>query len=273
MRFFWLPLLVGCKQLPNIKDLKDLLPEVHFSDMKIEKIDFDGLDAKAVLDVTNPYPVGLSLADTSWKLGLAGNPFLDGTDSEGLQIGPAESSKLRIPFGLKFIDAFKVVTDAKGKDQLPYDFEANLGFDTPVGRVDVPVKKQGELPALHIPKLSLKALRVDGLDLKSQTAKLALDLQMQTDQGAALTFEGFDYDVSFAGSRVADGTALFQSVAGQSDVTLPINLKLLDLGAAIVSAVTKKTPLEVRFTGDASIGTPFGPVPLSFDEKADLTPK
>ncbi|MEQ1567207.1 MAG: LEA type 2 family protein [Myxococcota bacterium] len=272
----WLVVMSGCKELGSMKDLKDLLPEVHFDELKIEKVDFQGLDAKFVIDVTNPYPVELNLAETSWKLGLAGSPFLDGTNEHGVSIAAAETSKTRIPFSLKFADAFSVVTGAKGQDQLPFVLDADLGFDSPVGRVNVPLHREGDLPALHAPKLSLDGLRIEKLDLMKQTATLALDVGMKSEQGSALTFESFTYGIKLAGNDVASGTASIGALGATQDsrnVTLPVELKLLGLAGAVVEAVTKKSQVKVRLTGDASIGTPFGAIPFGFDEIADLTPK
>lgn len=263
----------GCKSVQNLPDLKELLPVVQFANLKVDHVDFSKVDTTFVLDVTNPYPVGLSVAKTDWKLGLAGHPFLDGTDSDGVSIGASETSKVRIPVSVKFVDAFSVVTDAQGKDELPYTLDVDLGFDTPVGPASIPVHHAGALPALHAPKFSLKALRVERLDVLHQTASLAIDLGMTTEQGSALTFDAFGYDLKLAGSDVASGDVKVGPLSGADTVTIPVDVKLLGLGTAVVDALTKKAPLKVRLTGDLSVGTPFGAVPLSFDESADLTPR
>jgi hypothetical protein len=268
----WL-LLGGCKQLPNMRDLKDLLPEVHFDELKVDDIDFQKLEARFVLDVTNPYPVELDLAETSWKLGLAGSPFLDGTNEKGTLISASETSKVRIPFTMRWTDAFAVVSQARASDTLPYTLDADLGFDSPVGRVDVPLHREGDMPALHAPKLSLKGLRVAGLDLGRQTATIEVDLGLDSDQPSALTFEAFQYGLKLAGHDVASGTAQVGAVQDNKTVTLPADIRLVALGEAVVDALTQKKPVKVRLTGDASVGTPFGVVPFDFDESADLTPR
>lgn len=265
--------LAGCKEVGSMKKLKELLPEVRFDELKLEQVTFQKLDARFVLDVTNPYPLDLELAQTSWKLGLAGSPFLDGTDDEGLSIGASQTSKARIPFSMKFADALAVVGGARGQDQLPFVLDADLGFDSPIGRVTVPLHREGELPALHTPKVKLEALRVESLDLAKQTATLALDLGLSSDQGSAITFDAFDYGIKIAGNDVASGKATIGAVTGTKAVTLPIEVKLLGLGAAAVEAITKKGEVKVRLTGQASIGTPFGAIPLDFDEATDLIPR
>jgi LEA14-like dessication related protein len=263
----------GCKDPRAMGDLKKLLPEVSFADLKVDRIDFEGLDAKIVLHVKNPYPLGLDLAQASWKLGLAGSPFLDGTNDKGLSVPANDIGKLRLPFSLKFADAFRVVAGSDGLEQLPYTFDADLGFDTPIGEVSIPFAHQGELPALHLPTVSLTALRVGGIDLARQTASIELDLRLQSDQPSPLAFDAFDYDLRLAGQHVADGQARIGAVDGTKDVTLPIDLQLVSIGTAIVDILRGNEPVSVRLQADATVDTPFGAVPLTVDRTADLTPR
>jgi Late embryogenesis abundant protein len=268
--------LTGCALLEDISKLKELRPEVHFDDLKVDAVNFQGLDGKFVIDVKNPYPAKLNMAGFSWALGLAGSPFLDGVNNKGLLLQKQDSSKVRIPFSVKYADIFNVVKNAKGKDNVPYSFDTKLTFDTktPLGKITIPVHHDGDLPTLHIPKFNLKALRVAKLDVLKQVATLELDLGLNTDQGSALTFESFNYGIKLAGNDVADGDAVIGALTDSKTVTLPINLKLLSLGETVVNAITKKnSPLKVRLTGNAQVKTPFGLVPLNFDEMTDLTPK
>ncbi len=263
--------MTGCKQgLPKMPDLSEVLPKVRFKDVKVSEIDFGGLDAKLVLEVDNPYPLGLQLAEKSWTLDLAGQRFLDGTDDEGLDIEPAATSPVRIPVSMKWADAFGVATNAKGKDQLPFALHADLGFTTPIGDVRVPLDHEGELPALHKPKISLKALRVEKLDLLKQTASLALDVNLESDQGSPLSFDAFAWDLSLNGSDAAAGTARIGAVEASQLVTLPIDLKLLGIGVAIVDAIKDQGKLDVALKANADVATPFGVVPLKVNEVATL---
>ena len=86
-------------------------------------------------------------------------------------------------------------------------------------------------------------------------------------------FETFGWGLKLAGADVASGNTVIGSVTGDQEVTLPIDLDLVGMGEAIVAALTKKTELKVRLTADAEVGTPFGVVPLSVDEVADLIPR
>ena len=79
--------------------------------------------------------------------------------------------------------------------------------------------------------------------------------------------------LKLAGYDVASGRAQVGSVQDSKTITLPADIRLVSLGAAVVDALTDKKPVKVRLTGDASVGTPFGVVPFDFDETAELTPR
>ena len=266
-----LTLLAGCgPKMPQLGKLKDLLPEATFETFKVKDIDFQGLDSVFVFQIDNPYPVGLELEAMNWKLGLANHDFLDGSKDKKIDIDPNASSPVRVPVSLKFEDVFKVAKDAKGAGEVPWAFTGDFTFKTPIGPVTLPFQQRGVMPALSAPKISLKALRVGKLDLKTQTASLELDLGLATEQSGPLNVSKFGYGIKLAGTEVASGNAKIDAFEGNTTMTLPFDIKLLDLGATIVDAVTQKTQLKVRLNADAEVATPVGPVPLTINEVTDL---
>jgi LEA14-like dessication related protein len=264
-------LLSGCTKggLPKLPDLKELLPTVRFEKLKFDKVDFTHADATFVLAVDNPHPIGLELAELNWALSLVGSDFLDGKHGKGIDIDPKGTSKVRFPVSLQWGDLLTVAGDMKGKDEVAWGLDGDIAFDTPLGKLDVPYKLDGTMPVLHLPKVSLDALRVAKLDLLKQTATLELDVGMKSDQGTPLSIAGLNYGLKLSGTEVATG----ETRSDGSTVTLPIELKLLELGVVIVDAITKKTELKVGFDADATIGTPLGEIPLAISELATLALK
>jgi len=267
-----LALLAGCgKHPPKLGKLKDLLPEVSFEELKVKDIDFHGMETAFVFKVENPYPLGLELETLNWTLDLVGNDFLDGAKDKGIDIDPNAASKVRIPVGVKFVDVFKIAGDAKAAGEVPWNIKGDFSFKSPIGPLTIPVRAQGVMPALSAPKVSLQALRVGKLDLRTQTASLELDIGLSSDQAAPLTFSKFGYGIKLAGTEVASGDARIATIEdGEGTMTLPIDLKLLELGATIVDAVTKKSVLKVRLDADAEVDTPVGTIPLVVKEIRDL---
>ncbi len=262
--------LSGCAKLPKLGELSDYLPKVSFKKLDVKDVDFKGAKSTFVLDVDNPHPVGLQIPKVNWDLDLGGSDFLDGVKDSPIEVLASEVTPVRVPVDVKWANIFNVVKDVKGKDDVPYAFGGDLTVDTPVGPLKVPFKHEGQLPVLHVPKVSLKALRVEKLDILKNTATLALDIGLDSEQGSAIGVDGFDYDVKLSGTKVADGVAAISAIDGSTTATLPINLKLLELGTTIVNAITKKETLEVGLDADASFDTPLGVIPLKINETQKL---
>lgn len=261
--------LSACKGIANMPDIRVVKPELTFKDLRVKAIDFQGIDTRFVLRVQNPYPVKLKVASNDWKLKLAGEDFLDGTGGK-LDIEARQSSPVRIPVAMQWADMFRVAGSLKGKDEIPFVLRTTMGFDTPLGRVQVPLRHQGTLPALHKPRISLKGIRVEGLNLATQTARLALDVGVASDQGAAIGFDAFDYRIRFNGANVVNGQTSMANIGDEGTLTVPISLKLLNLGAGIVRAVKNKGTLDVGLAADIDVATPFGIVPLQVDRSKNM---
>lgn len=264
-----LVVLAGCgKHTPG---LKKLLPKASFAKFEVEKIDFEHAETVFVFDIENPYPVGLDLAKLDWKLGVAGNPLLDGTRDKGVNVDPASTSKVRVPVAVRFEDIFAVAADAKGAGEVPWAMDVTMGFQTPIGPIDLPLHETGVMPALTAPRVKLEALRLGRLDVAAGTVGLELDLGLESDQTKPVNFERFAYGLTFEGERVIDGNATIAPIVdGKGLVTLPIDLKLVNLGAAIVQALTKKSELQVGIEADAAVATPFGAIPLKVNKERKL---
>lgn len=268
--------LSGCKHfdLGNL-NLKQYLPKVTFDKMKVEKVDFHGMDTNFRFDVENPYPVGLKLASFAYDLALEDKAFLNSTSASGLDLAAGTTSKMDLPARIQFKEVFELIQDLQGKDEVAYGLKGKFGVETPAGPVEVPFDEKGEMATLKAPKIEPKAVRVGAVNLLQQKATLEIDLGV-TNRAKAHTYgmKAFQYGIDLAGARVADGTLADLSVAAGATetVTLPIQLSLLQLGSTLVSSITQKKPMDVRLDAGLDVDTPLGRIPLSVDQTVNLRP-
>ncbi len=270
-----LPLLLlsGCagKKLPALDGLKNLVPKVSFQEFKLKKVDFQGAETAFVFEVKNPYPVGLDLASLNWDLGVAGHALLDGSKDSGVDIDPAGTSAVRIPVSVKFTDIFAVAADAKKAGEVPWTIHGDFAFNTPVGPLKLPFKQTGVMPALSAPRIQLKALRVDKLDVLKGKVNMALDIGLESDSEKPLNFKKFGYGIKLAGKEVLVGDAQVPVIeGGKGTLTLPLDLQLVQLGTAVVQSITDKGPLEVGLDADTQVDTPFGVIPFKVNRSQEL---
>lgn len=263
--------LSGCLKI--FKDLDQFKPTIKFKELRLRDIDFNAADVDFAFTIRNPNPIKVSFSSLSYDLDLAGSRFFRGKDANGLTLGAEKTSELVLPITVRWTDLIDTVGAIRGKDQIPFVFSGNFGFNTPLGEVKIPFERQGSFPMLQKPTIAFNSLNVGNLDVIHQTASLELKLDVSHEQGSPLSFADFDYDLSLDGSKVANGRVpSFATVeAGKTKtVTLPIDVNLTKLGAAAVNAIRQKEEINVGLKGDMKVNTPYGEIPLNLDKSKKL---
>lgn len=266
-------MVLGCAKLGGLEGLDAYKPTVKFDRLDLGAVTWQGADADFRFTVTNPNPVAVKVASFTYDLDLGGQDFVQGDDDEGLTLSAKGDSALAIPVSLKWADVLSVAGELSGQDQVPFTISGDFGFNTPLGTVKIPWKHEGELPVLEAPGVSLQAARVAGLDIRTQTARLEVDLGLKNKGNSNLSFADLGYQLSLSGTQVASGTVA--SVGGVSGgdtrtVTLPVDVELLKLGASVVNAITKKEKIQVGVSANVDVQTPLGTLPLAISEAGEL---
>jgi LEA14-like dessication related protein len=265
----------SCSQLGALGDaLAPYTPKLQFRNLALKNIDFSKVDVDFVFAVRNPNPISVKLASFGYALGLEGVEMLRGTQADGFKLEARGESELAIPVSLTYTRIFELIGAARGKDRLAFDISGDLGFDTPVGRANVPFRERGDFPVVHAPDVSLKKLAVGDFNLLKGQARLDLTLGMaNTGGGSALGFQNFRYNVSLMGQPVLESVLANVADVGSGetrDVVVPIALNLLTAGKALVDAVSQKKALDVGFAGVVDVRTPFGVIPLDVKRLANM---
>jgi LEA14-like dessication related protein len=261
-------LATGCVKGTGLGALADALeaarPTVSLADLKLTALDFDGVEGDFVFSVDNPNPVGLDLSRFHYALSLNDQGFLEGTEDKGMTLAAGSGTQVVLPVALAFADLLEQLGVADGRDSVPYTLSGWFGVETPLGEVQVPYERSGELPVLRRPEIALSGLRLDSLDILTRQATLAVDLDV-TNPGGALSLADFDYDLIFEGQNVAKGgiEEMTSLDAGSTrTVTLPFTLNLRETASAVVTAITGGSArLDLGVSASADVGTPFGEVP------------
>ena len=78
----------GCVPISGTgeKILDGIFPEVSFSHLEIEEIDFEHVDSSFVFVVDNPNPVGFSIDRFNYALDFSEVEWLSGDNPDGLQV-------------------------------------------------------------------------------------------------------------------------------------------------------------------------------------------
>jgi LEA14-like dessication related protein len=261
------PWLVACEEL------EPYLPEVRFDTMDVRDINFDRVDADFVFQVSNPNPIDIGLSSFDYRLGFEGVQLLEGGNDDGFQLEAVGDSELRLPVGLEWASVWNTLKATRGEDFVDFGLDGHFGFDTPIGEARLPYDEGGNFPALRTPKFSFRKVRVGSFDLANLSARIDVDIGVDNDHASTLFFDNFNYKLRLGGTEVATGQlATLGEVLGatEGEVSVPVNIDLLNTGSAVWSALQGGGRLNVGLDATTDVETPFGFLPLHIDETGDV---
>src|SRR2546423_15629072 len=123
--------LCACSLLRGVADFRE--PSVSFKDASLSDVTLGGATVNLTLTVHNPNAQGLSLAETDYKLSVAGKQLVAGKPAAGLRIPGGGSSGVVLPAQIRFADVADSIAAVLRQEQLPYRAEGHIGMSTPIG--------------------------------------------------------------------------------------------------------------------------------------------
>lgn len=260
-----LALGTGCDANGDL-DLDPYLPTVSFKELRVDHVDWDGVESQFVFNVANPNPVAIELSRFNYGLAFEDVEWLSGDDPDGLSLAASDGSEVALPVAFEFSALYDMVQAVRGQDDIGFALDGSFGFDTSWGPVDLPYLADGGFPAPRKPSFAYNALRIDQLSFSG--ADLALQLDVTNEHGSNLLFQNIDYQIALAGVEVGGGfLESLGEVDGASTRTLeiPISVNFRDVGSAIYDVLTGER-LRVDLQADMDVDTPFGLVPLNLSQ-------
>jgi len=122
-------------------------PSLALRSVEVQKGDAQELAASFHFDVTNPNPIALDVARSSYALSLNGSEVASSGEANiPLHLAAVGSSPLVLPITLRYEDVVSGAIGAVLGGGPRYEIEVVLGFDTKAGPLDVSVTQTGDLP-------------------------------------------------------------------------------------------------------------------------------
>jgi LEA14-like dessication related protein len=247
--------LGSCESLDGL--LNNAMPRATVERVEFTGIDFSQIDLLFTVRIDNPNPFGVSLAGLDYALSVEGSAILSGDLDRGLQIAAGASSTVQIPVSVSYRNIFDVVEGSGDQGQLAYRMDFALKFDLPgIGSQRLPLRHEGDLPALRIPSISFRQLRLNSISLRSIDLELVLGID--NPNPAALNIKAFRYDLDINGrSWLSAAVIPSRNLGGGSDqeIRVPVSLSILEVGQSVVQLLRSSTPsLEFRMEVDALLG-------------------
>lgn len=254
-------LLAGCPGL--LEALRSSVfrePNLTFKSAWLSDISFAGLTLDTVWEIHNPNSVGVSIAQLDYALTVEGKRVVSGTPGTGLDVRPASASELHFPAAIRFADLVAVVQTFLNKDTAAYRVEGRLGFDTPIGLVQLPMAHEGTFEVPKVPQVAFGNPRVTSVSLSG--ARIEFPLNVTNRNTYALPVSGLQGTLSIGGApvgRLSTGDLGAMAGKGVRTVSLPLDINLLSAASAVVTAVQGGNA-QVGFNAQVSSGPTSAPL-------------
>lgn len=251
--------LGGCALLQGLAGNKR--PELNFQEVRFTGWALDRVHFDLVYELDNPYEVPLELAQVSYELQVEGKTVVSGAPKKGLRIQPRKTQPLIFPATIHFLDAIPTVEALFRKDALDYRARGEVGVDTPLGVVAMPLSKSGAISVPRLPQVSLVGVSVPEKSLSGATVAVALDLKNENSFPVPLT--QIDYALRLGGARVGSGKVAGKALqpGATTRIELPLGVSLVGAGQALLGLVSGNAA-DVSLQGNLGFGSVQAPISL-----------
>lgn len=273
-RRLWLSLLLLCVSGSlGCSLLRQLLgafhpPTLSFQRAELADVTLTGLTVNLHFDLHNDNPIGLRIANLAYNFAVENHPFFAGRPPNGLNLRADAVSPLTFPAHVEFRDLAPTVETFLTKDVAHYTASGQVGLDTPVGLINLPINHAG---VFDVPKLPAVALQQPTLNsLSMQGAHLTIPVEITNRNGFALPFSGLTSQVTLSGAPVATPALPAQSNLAAHErrvVNLGVDVNFFQAGTGVLRALQSRT-VDVGYAGNLNVAG-YG-VPLAFRQTFNL---
>ena len=255
------PLLLSCASISKLLQK----PTVKFEGVRFTDFSFSDLTLNCDLGVQNPNPIGVSLGGYDYALSINEQNFLNGEQTETIQVLANSTSPVTIPVTIKFKELYQLFSTMKGSDEVPYQIMGHILVNMPLGPLKIPFSAKGKFPAVKLPKISIQKIKVESLSLSG--IKLNLDVNVDNPNIFGFALNNFNYNIDLSGERVISGMTEQQNVIpekGKGTLNIPVSLNFAAAGS-LISEALRTGKINYNLSGGGDFKTEYGTANLPFD--------
>jgi LEA14-like dessication related protein len=135
-------------------------PHITVQATDVVSVDTGGFDIELLVEVTNPNSFDITLHGYTFDLQVLAVPFASGGLHKAVRFPAGETISTRLPFRVHHNELLGIIKRKPDLDRIPYELNARLAIDTPLGEHTVPISKKDtfSVPASYRPDTYLKRL-------------------------------------------------------------------------------------------------------------------
>lgn len=270
---FMTALLISCSALNELANIQK--PKLSIDDVSVTRLSLSDIELTFDVQVENPNPMAVTFNDYAYDFKLNEQTFVSGNQSSQTEVAASSSSIIKVPVQFGYRELFNTFQSLRERDETNYSLLINTWVQVPIlGRLELPLRKDGTFPVVKVPKISLENLSLKSLSLTK--ADLVVDLNIQNPNGFDLNVSDLDYQLDLNGVSPISGTidrSLELTQNSASTIQLPVSLNLLDLGSAVRDILINRENISFSFSGSSTVGSSlpiFEPSSFNFEREGTL---
>jgi LEA14-like dessication related protein len=150
----------SCATLQALLQASVQTPTLTFKSATLADVSLGSATVNLNYQLTNPNPLGLSLASVEYAFYVEGHQVVAGRPPQGLTIPASGTAEVVLPANVRFADVAPVLETFLNKDVASYRARGVLGIETPLGIVTLPIEKEGTFPVPKLPTVVLQQPRL-----------------------------------------------------------------------------------------------------------------
>jgi LEA14-like dessication related protein len=230
-------LAMSCATLQQVASNVLSRPQMTVKNVEITGISLGGIAANVLCEVDNPNAFQLSLGGFDYQLSLDEHPLVSGKASQGFSVPAQGKGMVSFPVEFRFTELGQGLLALFQKEQVAYGIKATMGFNSPIGVVNVPLEHNGTFPVPRLPEVSLAGAAIGDLGFSGVTMKVRLGLTNKN--RFPIPLGNMSYRVLVEGTEIATGGVPAPSLAPEATgaIELPVRINFLGTGAALVQVI------------------------------------
>lgn len=257
-----LAVVAGCSTLE--RQIKS--PELSLSNAHVTAMSLTDVQLAFDVDVKNANPFGLSMKGLSYELQVQDKPTIEGALSERLELAANNTSRIKLPFTLRYEDIFGTLVALRDNKELRYQISGEADF----GLMRLPYSKTGTFALPKLPTIAVESLRINQLGLNG--VDLSLALKIGNENSFPIRLDGLDYQLKLADAtpiRGASAAPLSVQANQQGPLLLNLSLSYAQLGA-LLQTLRNASAMPIEFSSQMKLPGLQGATELPSSWKGDV---
>jgi LEA14-like dessication related protein len=229
-------------------------PSLSFDHLTLQDVNLTGVTVNLFFKLENDNPIGLNIASLSYNFAVEGHSLISGHPPNGLKINPNGASMLEFPATVGFQGLSASIYTFLNKSQANYTASGSIGFNTPIGLVNIPLSHSGTFDVPKLPDIQPLSPQLNAFTLTG--AHLTIPLQVKNQMKYSLPFNGMATNFTIGGVPVG-GTAIGQQPAlGSFEarvINLGVDVNFFQAGAQVASAI-QSHQINLGYQGTITLG-------------------